>query len=236
MQFLPIASGSKGNCYLVREEDALLLIEAGISTKAIRRGIGHLVSRLEACLVSHAHKDHSRSAAALSRCGVPIYCTQATMESLSDECLTFRRLNDMMDTFVIPPFAGVSFPTVHDSPGSLGFYVAAPSGDRLLFATDTGYIRERFSGITHLALECNWSTETLSPGTPPERLERLRKYHMSLEDVLAFCAANDLSRCREIHLLHLSDDNSDADLFRRRVEAATGVQTHIAADFSETIF
>jgi len=41
--------------------------------------------------------------------------------------------------------------------------------------------------------------------------------------------ANDLSQCREIWLLHLSDGNSDENEMRRRVQEATGIATYIAA-------
>jgi len=43
---------------------------------------------------------------------------------------------------------------------------------------------------------------------------------------VAMLKANDLSKCREIHLLHLSDGNSDEQLMRQKVEAATGIPTY----------
>lgn len=51
---------------------------------------------------------------------------------------------------------------------------------------------------------------------------------MSLETVKGFLAANDLSRVREIWLLHLSDDHSDAERFRREVMELTGKEVHVA--------
>jgi len=40
--------------------------------------------------------------------------------------------------------------------------------------------------------------------------------------VLDFLRANDLSQVRKIYLLHLSDSNSDAKLFKLKVQEVTG--------------
>ena len=61
----------------------------------------------------------------------------------------------------------------------------------------------------------------------PARAKRTRENHMSIERVIDFCKAQDLSRCRHIHLLHLSDGNSDADLFKRMVQEATGIPVSV---------
>ena len=50
---------------------------------------------------------------------------------------------------------------------------------------------------------------------------------VSIENVLAFLRANDLSKVKEIWLIHLSDGNADAGKFARMVEAATGKPVYI---------
>ena len=59
MEFKPIASSSRGNCYLVRSDGVPdLLIEAGISIKKIREALwrnGTSLSSLAGCLISHEH-------------------------------------------------------------------------------------------------------------------------------------------------------------------------------------
>lgn len=129
--------------------------------------------------------------------------------------------------FTVGPFQVLPFEVEHDCPGALGFLIQAGQ-DKLLFAVDTHYVHYRFAGLTHICVECNHSAETMSPETTPAELSRLSRSHFSLERVLGFLAANDLSRCREIHLLHLSDRNSDAGLFRRRVMQATGIPVYVA--------
>jgi hypothetical protein len=46
--------------------------------------------------------------------------------------------------------------------------------------------------------------------------------------VIGMLRANNLSRCREIWLLHLSDANSDEREMQRRVQEETGIATYIA--------
>jgi phosphoribosyl 1,2-cyclic phosphodiesterase len=52
--------------------------------------------------------------------------------------------------------------------------------------------------------------------------------HFSLENVKEFLKANDLSRVRQIWLLHLSDGNSDAELFKQEIEKLTGKLIFVA--------
>jgi phosphoribosyl 1,2-cyclic phosphodiesterase len=236
MEFIPLASSSKGNAYLVQEGELLLLLDAGLSLKQIRRASGFLLHRLSGCLVTHQHQDHCRGMLGLAKAGVKIWCTDATWESLGEKRHGWdhkhHKVCSHYDVLSCPPWKAASFPSIHDCEGGVNYLVGSPAGDKLLYATDTGYIRERFHGLTHVAIECNWSRETLDPSTTPERLSRLEKFHLSLEDVLGFLAANDLSRCREIHLLHLSSSNSDAGLFQRKVREATGITTRVALEFA----
>ena len=69
----------------------------------------------------------------------------------------------------------------------------------------------------------------LERGSVPVALKnRLLTSHFSLENVKEFLKANDLSRVQEIHLLHLSDGNSDAERFKREIMAVCGKPVYIA--------
>jgi phosphoribosyl 1,2-cyclic phosphodiesterase len=58
--------------------------------------------------------------------------------------------------------------------------------------------------------------------------KRLLRSHFSLENVLEFLRANDMSKVQEIYLLHLSDNNSDEAMFKRRVQEVTGKPVYVA--------
>ena len=64
-------------------------------------------------------------------------------------------------------------------------------------------------------VECNYAADILQAnvdaGKVPESMRnRLLRSHFSLDNVKKFLLANDLSKVREIWLIHLSDGNSDA--------------------------
>jgi phosphoribosyl 1,2-cyclic phosphodiesterase len=64
----------------------------------------------------------------------------------------------------------------------------------------------------------------------PAMRPRLLRSHFSLENVLEFLRANDLSKVEEIWLLHLSQSNSSEELFKKEVQAATGKPVFIAKE------
>ncbi len=57
---------------------------------------------------------------------------------------------------------------------------------------------------------------------------RLLQSHFGLDNVKDMLRANDLSKLREVWLLHLSDSNSDADRFKREVQEITGTVVQVA--------
>ena len=119
------------------------------------------------------------------------------------------------------------FETEHDVVEPLGFVIMNES-DCMVFATDTYFIKPRFTGLTHVCVECNWSHEALSPGLDPARKKRLMESHMSLKTLKGFLLANDLKNVKEIHLLHLSDENSEAERFESEIQALTGIPVFVA--------
>ena len=58
-------------------------------------------------------------------------------------------------------------------------------------------------------------------------MPRLIKSHMSLEHFLDLLKANDLHEVKQIYLLHLSNNNSDAERFREAVQKLTGTEVYV---------
>lgn len=238
MNFTPIASSSKGNAYLVESPGvAPLLLEAGIPIKSLREKLwshGVRLSDLAGCLVSHEHGDHSKAVKDLLKAGVDVWTSYETAVELGVS--HHHRINPMRtgELAKIGPWTVLPFDLHHDVP-THGFYIGAPDGDSLAFIPDTSYIRNRFAGFTILAIECNYVPDQLSGniqhGEVPASLgHRVRRNHMSLDSVIGMLRSNDLSKCREIFLLHLSDANSDEARMIRTVQEQTGIPCRAAAD------
>ncbi|MFZ5815354.1 MAG: MBL fold metallo-hydrolase [Bacillota bacterium] len=231
MEIQVLASSSSGNCYLLRDGGAPLLLECGLRFQEIRQGVGFGLSSLAGCLVSHEHGDHARAVRDMIKAGVDVYASSGTWEALGvtgHRARTIKALQKVQ----IGPWTVLPFETVHDAAEPLGFLIAS-AGGKVLYLTDSSYCKYRFQGLTHIMIECNHSMDLLrqaveSGAIPLAHKNRVLRNHMSLERCLETLRANDLSTVQEIHLLHLSDQNSDADRFKRAVAAATGKPVYVA--------
>lgn len=228
----PLGSSSAGNAYRVTDGQTALLLEAGLRYKDIQRALEFRMSDIAGCLISHDHGDHSKAAKDVMKAGINIYTGQDTADALG---LSGHRLRPVVarQQFTIGTWAILPFEVEHDAAEPLGFLLANQAGDKLLFATDTYYVRYRFSGLTHIMVECNYSIQILNENivagrVPAVMKKRLLRSHFSLENVKDFLRANDLQRVQEIWLLHLSDNNSDEELFKREVQALTGKMVRVA--------
>lgn len=232
MKFRAFASSSEGNVYVVSNEKSSLLIDAGVSINKLHKLLDFNLSNIDACLLSHAHLDHSYGAAGVMRSGVDVYCTEGTAREAG---LEGHRLHIIraFEEFVVGDFRVLPFDAVHNAEEPVGFLVT-DGESKLLFATDTGIIKYRFPGITHLAIECNWTADSLrervySGDVPSVVARNVRRNHFSLERLERLLRANDFRSLREIHLLHMSDNNSDESGALKRVTGMMGVPTYIAS-------
>jgi len=227
-----LGSSSAGNAYRITDGHTPLLLEAGLRYKDIQRALAFRVSGLAACLITHEHGDHSAAVKDLIRAGVTVYTSQGTADVLG---VSGHRVQHVTakQPFTIGTWTILPFETEHDAAEPLGFLLASSAGGKLLFATDTYFVRYRFKDLTHIMVECNYSLGILRrnvvEGRVPAPLKnRVMKSHFSLENVKDFLRANDLSQVREIHLLHLSDSNSDEDAFKQEIMALTGKPVYVA--------
>ncbi len=234
---LPLASGSQGNCYRVTDGSTPLLLECGIPFREIQKGLHFRVSEVAVCLVSHEHQDHSKAVRDVMKAGIDCYMSAGTAEALG---ISGHRLHIIKakQQFRIGTWTILPFETQHDAAEPLGFLLANQDGEKLLYATDTYYIRYCFHGLTHVAIECNYSLDILKQNVEAGLVEqalksRIIKSHFSLEHVKEFLKANDLSKVQEIWLLHLSDNNSDSERFKREVMELTGKPVYIALEKGE---
>lgn len=226
-----LGSSSKGNCYHVTDGKTPILIECGMKYKEIQRGIGFKMSEIAACLISHEHKDHCLAINDVLKAGVNCYMSPGTVEAIGIEHHRIHKV-EAKKPFTVGTWTIMPFDVQHDVSEPYGFLLANRSGEKLLFATDTYYIKYRFSGLTHIMIEANYSMKILERNierglVPAIMKQRLMKSHFSLENVKDFFKVNDMSKVQEIWLLHLSDGNSDAELFKREIAEITGKLVHI---------
>ena len=232
MNIKSIASGSSGNAYLIGDGITSLLLDAGIPLKAIQVGCGFKLREIDGCFITHAHQDHSKAARDLARLGMDIYTSQGTIEACG---LTGHRIRPVkaLEEITVGTFRVLPFDVQHDAPEPLGFlFESTATGEKLLYFTDTYYIKYRFMGLTHIMAECNYDNETMTRSVeagyiPVELVPRLVRSQMSLEHLIMTLKANDLSRVRQIYLLHLSANNSDERRCREEIQKLTGAEVYV---------
>jgi len=227
-----LASGSKGNAYLVTDGQTPLLLEAGIPFKEIRRKMNFQTSGLAGCLISHEHQDHTKGVGDILKAGIDVYMSPGTAQAIG---IRHHRIKTVQPKrqFKLGTWTILPFNVQHDAGDPVGFLMANKQGDKLLFATDTYYIRYKFPGLTHIMVECNYANDILKQNIAAGRVpvamkKRLLRSHFSLENVKEFLKANDLNKVQEIWLIHLSDNNSDEARFKREIQELTGKMVIVA--------
>ncbi len=232
MRITIIASGSSGNSYCVSDGTTSLLLDAGVPLGKIQQALNFRTYELSGCLITHSHGDHSRAAKNLAKAGIDIYASGGTIDACG---LTGRRIKRIgaLNEIKIGTFTILPFDVQHDAAEPLGFLLTSTlTGEKLLYFTDTYYLKYRFNGLTHIMGECNYSMDIVEQSiengyVSEEFVPRLVKSHMSLEHFLDFLKANDLRQVRQIYLLHLSNNNSDAERFKSAVQRLTGAEVYV---------
>ena len=119
-----------------------------------------------------------------------------------------------------------AFRLIHDVP-CYGFYIQHPEIGRLVYASDTEYIKYRFKNLNHILVEANYSDDLIDKEINREHVLR---GHMSLQTALDFISTNDNPALRNVVLLHLSDKNSDSEKFLQQTKQTVkyGANCYIA--------
>ena len=105
MEFVSLASGSKGNCYYLASNEGAFLVDCGISMKRIEQGVAALgkggMDAIRGILLTHEHRDHIAGLGpVLRRHHIPVYGTRDTLDALEEkvigkvDCHLFYALDD----------------------------------------------------------------------------------------------------------------------------------------------
>ena len=232
MKIEVIASGSKGNCYKISNEDTALLIECGIPYKKIQKALNFKTTDIDGVLVSHEHMDHAKACKDLIKARVNLYMSKGTKEALkldSHRIKSFKNFGDSYFDVDIGSFKIKPFKTVHDAKEPVGFVIYdSLAKEELVFITDTQYSIYSFSP-DYFMMEVNYVREAINKNDSlhPDLRARIKENHMSLETAINLLERSDLSRLKKIYVMHLSDANSDAKLIKEKLQELTGVAIEI---------
>jgi len=230
MKLSVLGSSSSGNSYVLHNENEALIIECGIKPIEIKKTIGFDYAKINGIIVSHSDQDHIKFIDEYLNLGIDVYTSAGTIEETKTKSNFSPIVCKHGSEFRIGEFTVLPFDTQHDCKEPLGFLINHPECGNVLFATDTYYLKYKFNELRHILIECNYSEEILQRnGVSNEFLKnRTINSHMSYETCCSTLIANDLSLVQNIVLIHLSDRNSDANMFRHGICELTNKNVYIA--------
>lgn len=234
MRFITLGSSSTGNGYLLQASSGeTLIIEAGIKLIEAKRYFDFDLSRVAGVLVSHSHNDHSGHLPEYQKAGIQCYMNDKTRQHIFGEHQYYNvNILKPKSVYDIRSFKVQPFELKHDV-SNFGYLINHSESGFFCFITDTHYCPYKFPGLNNILVECNYSDsivdEKLLNGTGNIYVRnRVLQSHMELQTTIDFLRANDLSKVNNIVLLHLSDGNSNASEFKKRIRELTGKSVFVA--------
>lgn len=148
IEITALSSSSKGNCYRVTDGKTPLLLECGINFKQMQKGFQYKISQFAGCLVSHEHGDHCKAIKDVLQAGIDCYMSPGTAGAIG---ISHHRIKPVRakQLFKVGSWSIMPFDVQHDVAEVYGFLLANEDGDKLLFATDTYYIKYKFRTHSH---------------------------------------------------------------------------------------
>lgn len=153
-----LGSGSSGNCYLLTDSNGkTLILDCGLSIREIKKGLNYDLRCVAGCIVTHHHKDHSKSAKELEEIGIEVYKPY-------EECykaMNFKKAPFLISTVPMQDKDGKFCHTNTDGSECpcYGFIISHPEMGNLLYVTDTEFVKWRFRNLNHILVSCQLPKE-----------------------------------------------------------------------------
>jgi len=228
MEISCLASSSSGNCYIIKNKQHTLMVEAGLdlsTTKSRLASLNIKLSDIAALLITHRHGDHCNKKT-VERIALtsPVISNKDTLDSLE---INHKWLIKSDKPINVGTFKIWAFELNHDVE-SYGYIIKdLTTSDQLLFINDTEYVRWNFKDMTfhEIMIECNHNYDLITDLEPYRK--RSIKSHMELGATIKTLKNLNLTHTNNIYLMHLSDGYSNQERMMSEVQAATGKPTYV---------
>lgn len=226
INFCSIASGSSGNSIYVGNFNTNILIDAGVSGKAIQNELKKVCpsgSKINAIFVTHEHSDHIKGVGVLSRrFDIPVYATEGTWNAMENFIGKIDQKNKKIVSkqkdCSIGSLSIHAYEIPHDAAEPVGYSVT-DGKSKVTIATDIGHITDTVkNNIMYsdaLLIEANHDINMLKIGRYPYYLKRRILSdlgHLSNESCGDILAKIFNSKLKYILLGHLSAENNFPEL------------------------
>ncbi len=211
-QFAMLSSGSKGNCFVVKDGTVCIMIDCGTCMRYVKDSLeefGSCVQEVDAVLITHDHKDHISALKVMK--DRPIY---APVELKGFTC--GKVVADAV--FFVKHVKVTPIALSHDAPNTVG-YVLENGSEKLVYITDTGYVKEAYypllKGADYIILESNHDVEMLMESSRPAFLKQRilgDEGHLNNEDCAKILSCIIGAKTKMIVLAHGSQEANTVEL------------------------
>lgn len=222
--FCPLASGSKGNCIYLGTEKTKILIDAGISTKALKERLGEIkvdLSEIDAILVTHDHTDHIQGLKTLAfKLGIPIFANSETAKGIVEyfrECPKFK-IFSTGETFEFGNLEIHPFSVQHDTIDPVAFTIRVDHL-KLGFCADLGFVttlvKTQLKECDYLYVEANHQPSMVHASARPMIYKQRvlsRVGHLSNEACAQLLCEVAHDNLKHVHLAHLSSECNSPEM------------------------
>src|SRR5438046_7166842 len=243
LEWCILASGSSGNCSVLRTPNGVVLIDAGVGPRTFAKradGTGLSLHDVRAICLTHLDSDHFsfRWLRTIIARQIRVLCDARRVTELMSCVYGEPELIRAFEALVVPfdghrfaPIEGIHFysmPLAHDRMGSHGFLIDG-FGVRVGYATDLGRVPQRlidrFCDLDILAIESNYDPEMQINSSRPWFLKNRimgGSGHLSnaqalqaIRMILDRCEARGVRMPAHIVLLHRSRECNCPKLLRK---------------------
>lgn len=207
-----LGAGSSGNCWVLDYNGQMLLLDAGLPVKVIKKGVDFNLIGIRGVCITHIHNDHALAVKELRQMGLQIFCPYETENPP-------KKVN--MAPFTVQPFT-----LPHGDVTCYGFYIKVDDR-RILYMTDFELCTFNFSkiGITDMIVECNYQDSYLNKNA--ENVVHKVLGHAELQTTIGFVRNNLTDSLENVILTHLGvgtcDGNECVDEIKKIVKSNVNV-------------
>ena len=218
MKFALLASGSAGNCCVIKHNNSSIVIDCGATKKYLMQCFQQLEfdpKSADAILITHTHSDHVAQMKTFDE--VATYATQDIPTKHLTNVTPF-------DEFDIQDFHITVLPLSHDCEGTVG-YIIETEHEKMVYVTDTGYVKDevkqRIGNADYYIFESNHDIEMLMQTNRPVYLKQRiigDTGHLCNEDCANIITEAMGDNTKEIVLAHISREGNTRELALQALE------------------
>lgn len=231
----PLYSSSSGNLFHIETPNSNVLIDAGVSYKAITNGLASIdknISDISAVIITHEHSDHISGLTQLcKKNSIPIFACGNTALYLQELLSNKNIKNDIYQVnygqpFKIDDLEITPFETSHDAIMPCGYRIKSQNSV-ITYSTDLGYVSnevfENLKDSNYIILESNYDESMLEFGKYPYNLKRRIKSNLghlsNIECANTIVNLKKSNNDASFILAHLSENNNNVLLAKSTIES-----------------